>query len=151
MSRHEATKKYLRQVRHMDNVITNRLKERERLHATLTNIGGVMKPDKVQTSGTKDRIGDGVTKLVALEGEIDSLIDKMVDTRRVILSQLESLSDTKYYQILYMRYIDDKSFGEISGALNVPERSVKRHHDKALDEFESRYGVKYLKKSMNVT
>lgn len=147
MSKYEVTKKYLRQVRHMDNVITNRLREREKLHATLTNVGGIMKPDKVQTSGSKDRIGDGVTKLVALEEEIDALVDKMVDTKRVIIDQLESLSDTKYYQILYMRYIDDKSFGEISGALNMPECSVKRHHNKGMDEFESRFGTTYMKKS----
>lgn len=147
----EETKRYLGQIRHLDNIIDNRIKERSRLRERITSISTEIKGERVQTSGTKDRVGDAVAKLVDLEREIDELVDKLIDKRRVITEQLEGLSDPDYYQILYLRYVERKSFCEISSAIDRPERTVKRFHDRGMSEFESRYGTTYLKKSRNKT
>lgn len=144
---YEETKRYLGQIRFLDNVIENRLRERSRLRDKITSISSEMSGDRVQSSGSKDRIGDSVSKLVDLEREIDGLIDRYIDKKRVISSQLESLSNPDYYQILYLRYVDRKSFCEISCAVNRPERTVKRIHNNGMTEFESRFGMTYMKKS----
>lgn len=145
----EETKRYLGQIRHLDNIIDNRIKERSRLRERITSISTEIRGDHVQISGTKDRVGDAVAKLVDLEREIDELVDKLIDKRRVITEQLESLSEPDYYQILYLRYVERKSFCEISCDLNRPERTIKRIHDKGMEDFESRYGTTYMKKSRN--
>lgn len=147
---YDETKRYLGQIRHLDNKIENRLRELSRLRERITSISNEIKGDRVQSSGTKDRVGDAVSKLVDLERDIDVLVDKFIDQKRVISEQLESLSEPDYYQILYLRYVERKSFCEISCELDRPERTVKRIHDKGMDEFESRFGTTYMKKSRNM-
>ena len=146
---YDETKRYLGQIRHLDNVIENRIREMSRLREKITSISSEIKGDRVQSSSSKDRVGDAVAKLVDLEREIDGLVDKFIDQKRVISEQLESLSEPDYYQILYLRYVERKSFCEISCDMDRPERTIKRIHDRGMDEFESRYGTTYMKKSRN--
>ena len=146
---YDETKRYLGQIRHLDNVIENRIREMSRLREKITSISSEIKGERVQSSSSKDRVGDAVAKLVDLEREIDGLVDRFIDQKRVISKQLESLSDPDYYQILYLRYVERKSFCEISCDMDRPERTIKRIHDRGMDEFESRYGTTYMKKSRN--
>ena len=146
---YDETKRYLGQIRHLDNVIENRIREMSRLRERITSISSEIKGERVQSSSSKDRVGDAVAKLVDLEREIDGLVDRFIDQKRVISEQLESLSDPDYYQILYLRYVERKSFCEISCDMDRPERTIKRIHDRGMDEFESRYGTTYMKKSRN--
>ena len=49
---YEETKRYLGQIRFLDNVIENRLRERSRLRDKITSISNEIKGDRIQSSGT---------------------------------------------------------------------------------------------------
>lgn len=51
-----------------------------------------------------------VSKIEQMENEIDMLVDRYIDNKRIIISQIDSMSDEMTYQILFSRYVEQKTF-----------------------------------------
>lgn len=131
---------YLSQIEKFEKMIKNKLEEIYRLRLMACNITVSNENERVQTSGNKDNVGNVVSKIIDMEKEVDSLIDKRCD----IVCQIESIKDTDLYDVLAKRYILGRSNKEISVELKKSYRHITRLFDFAHKEFENIYGSEYL-------
>lgn len=130
-------KEYLQQIRRLDELIEQRIKERD----ALRNFDGVTAiqydGDPVQTSHSGSApFEKSVEKLISLEEELDVLIDEFVTTKNRIIGEIQSLSNLKYVELLFKRYVEYKSFGEISKEMHYEYYWTCKMHGYALQEFE---------------
>ena len=135
------TDKYLKQIRRLNLIILNRAEEYENLMGAATNM---VAPTDSEPSGggAKDKIGNLVVNYVDTQRYLSDIMAK----RDKILRQIENLSNETSYNILFRYYVLEESYTELSRNLNYSKTHVARLHHKALDEFEHKYGVEYLKK-----
>jgi 5-methylthioribose kinase len=89
-------------------------------------------------------MGNTVARLVDLERETDKLIQVYTEKRQVIISQIDSMEDMNFYDVLFHRYIEGKTFEAISEDIHYSWRQVMRIHDDALAAFEKKFGSCYM-------
>lgn len=138
------TKQYLGQINRLDRMIQNKLAEIYQLKTMVCSVTVSSDKDRVQTSGSKDKLGDMVSKIVDLENKTDELTDRFINERSKIISQIDQIEDADYYDVLSMRYVGKKTFEDIASATHWSIRKVFMLHDKAILEFEKLYGHEYL-------
>lgn len=138
------TKQYLNQIHRLDRMIQNKLTEIYQLKTMVCSVTVSSDKERVQTSGSKDKLGDMVSKIVDLETETDELTDSFIEKRNRIISQIDKMENTDYYDVLSMRYIGKKTFEDISNTIHWSLRKTYMLHDKAILEFEKLYGKEYL-------
>ena len=92
--------------------------------------------DRVSSSGTGDApFVNPVLKIVMLEQEINTEIDKYVDLKRKITGEIQSLQDPQFIKVLFKRYVEYKGFDKIAVELECSERNVYTIHGQALKDF----------------
>ena len=141
-------KQYLSQISRLNKMIANKLSEIYQIKSMALNISVLNEEDKVQTSGSKDRIGDMVAKMVDIEKEAQSYVDAYTDLRRKTIMQIDSMPKETHYKVLFSKYIEDKTFDVIAEEMGYSWRQVIRIHGAALTEFEKLYGEDFV--SLNV-
>ena len=115
----------------LNNKINNLLMERSQLKAMLENVKGQQLHERI--SGTKDTdFSAALDKLIALEKEIDNLIDEYVDRRKKILSALELIRDDRYRELLNYRYVCGLSLNQISKKMNFSYNYIRKLHRRAI-------------------
>ena len=139
------TKTYLQQIERLDRKIQNKFAEIEQLKTMATSISVDQKDINVQTFSDKDRMGSAVSKIVDLESEANEIICEFLEKRSIIIHQIDGISDTNMYHILFNRYVMMKDLGTISVEMGYSFKQVCRIHGNALKEFEHLYGERYLK------
>lgn len=140
------TKEYLNQIERLDKMITNKLSEIYQLKIMACSITVSGDSERVQTSGNQDKLGSTIAKIVDLERETDELVDSLVDKRKEILKQIDSMKNIDHYDVLHKHYVERKTFQDIADSENWSIRQVFNIHGRALQEFEKMYGNTYLHK-----
>lgn len=138
---------YLNQIHRFETIIGIKRGEIDRLEVLLCSAGtSKIDPNKVQTSMSGDKMSSGVSRLIDEKNELIGMISLYNDKRKYIISQIEDMPDIKYYVVLFDKYVKGKRNCEIAcePLLNCSERRVKQLHQKALKEFEKKYGDEYL-------
>lgn len=107
-------KEYLDRIYFLNKKIDAKIAELEVLGSLLTKVNKELSPDVVQSSGSKDTLGDTVAKIVDLQKEINNMIDEYVDEYQEVVNIIEQVSDSKEYDLLHKRYIQGKTWAEIS-------------------------------------
>lgn len=136
------TKEYLGQIARYDCMMANKICEIRKLWVSIYGIPSSQGGERVQTSGIKDVVGDGVSRLVDLQSEVDELSKK----RHRIITQIEKLSDVRMYDVLTKRFVLNKTFDEIGADMRKSSRQIYRIYDDAIEKFESEFGSAYLSK-----
>lgn len=137
------TKQYLSQISRLDRMIKNKMTELAQYKELAYGLSAVANEERVQTSPDFDKIGGKVTKIIEMEEKIDKLIDEYVDKKNLIVSQIDSMENETYYEILFARYIEKKTFEKIATDIGYSFRNTTRLHGKALIDFEKKYGKFY--------
>lgn len=115
----------------LNNKINNLLMERSQLKSMLENVKGQQLHERI--SGTKDTdFSAALDKLIALEKEIDNLIDEYVDRRKKILNALELIRDDRYRELLNYRYVCGLSLNQISKKMNFSYNYIRKLHRRAI-------------------
>lgn len=141
-------KQYLSQVERLNKMISNKLSEIYQVKSMALNISVLNEEDKVQTSRSKDRIGDMVSKMVDLEKEAQEYVNTYTELRRKVIMQIDSMPKENHYRVLFAKYIEDKTFDVIADEMGYSWRQIIRIHGAALAEFEKMYGAEFV--SLNV-
>ena len=105
---------FLQQTEKLDAQIKNKMIERQQWRDMALGITANMSVDRVQSSGSQSKMADAVVRCADMESEINTLIDKLVDTKRLIISTIEQLDSPTEYNVLHMRYIQYKCIQEIA-------------------------------------
>lgn len=132
-------KEYLSKIYKNEIIIQNKLTELEKLKEDVIGISICADKEYIQSSKTKDKMGDMIAKIVDLENEIKDTISTCYDEKQAIIKQLESMNDINYYNILFKRYVANKSVVDISKDMGYSYRHIQRIYNMALAEFEDMY------------
>lgn len=137
------TKEYLQQIGRYDRLINNKLVELAQYRSMACSVSAVKNDERVQSSPSYDTMDKIVSKIEQMENEIDMLVDRYIDNKRIIISQIDSMSDETTYQILFSRYVEQKTFEKMAIEMNYCYKQIIRRHGKALQEFEQKWGNTY--------
>lgn len=137
------TKEYLQQIGRYDRLINNKLVELAQYRSMACSVSAVKNDERVQSSPSYDTMDKIVSKIEQMENGIDMLVDRYIDNKRIIISQIDSMSDEMTYQILFSRYVEQKTFEKMAIEMNYCYKQVIRRHGKALQEFEQKWGNTY--------
>lgn len=131
----QRAKDYFAQIRKTDRLIKRLTDTVFTLRSSLTSQSYELNPDKVQTSGAKDTLGETVVKIIALEDDINARIDELVDLKGDALNRISNVSDKDQQNILIARYVSGEKWERIAVDLNFSIAQVYRIHGAALLDF----------------
>nr|DAU25610.1 MAG TPA: Protein of unknown function (DUF1492) [Caudoviricetes sp.] len=130
-------KEYLRQLKTLDNMITAKLLERERIRALATRVSTNL-TEKVQGAG-KNSMEDAVIKATELEEQISTDIIKLFGLKEEATELIGRIDDENSKIILSMYYISNATFEQVAENTDISSRWVRKIHGKALKKFEEIY------------
>lgn len=130
-------KAYLRKIELMDAHINNKLNDLFALRTMVTKITSTISPVVASGTGSQDKLGDAIAKIVDLQNEINKDIDKYVDAKREVSAVLDKLQDPDHVKVLHKRYIEYKPWEQIACEMNFTYRNVCYIHGKALQAVEA--------------
>lgn len=128
-------RRYLNQVRYIDQNIGSRQQELDNLRTTISS-GSDWKQDIVSSSRQAKSFVD---KLVKLDAEIAAKIDELFDLKTIVTDQIDQLELSEHVVILREKYLNQRTFDYIARQLHTSERHVKRLHGDALQAFEDKF------------
>lgn len=133
-------KRYLKQIHKNDWLIKSKCSEIMQLSILATSITAATDNERVQSSGSKDRVGDLVSKIADAKQELIDMAMEHVQIKRKISNQIDSLDcRVEYIKVLHLRYIDYLSYSDIAEEMNYTLRQIMNLHKEALDVFEETY------------
>lgn len=127
---------FLRQVRKLDLQITNKLIEQQQWRDIALGITANMDGERVQSSGGKSKMAEAVGKCVDMEAEINSLVDKLIDTKKEVIQTIEQLDSPTEYDVLHRRYIQFLSLQEIADHYRKDYGWATTTHGRALKSLQ---------------
>lgn len=131
----QRAKDYFAQIRKTDRLIQRLTDTVNTLRSGLTFQSYELKPDKVQTSGAKDTLGETIVKIMSLEEDINARIDELVDMKQEAFTMINRIPDLDQQNILIGRYIQLKKWEDIALELNFSIQWVYELHGKGLLAF----------------
>jgi len=129
-------KQFLRQLKKLDKMIENKLAEKVRWKAIATGTTAQMGGEKVQSSGSQQKMADAVCRYVDIEKEIDEQIDNLIDTRQDVISVIEKLNTTEY-DILHKMYVQYMSLYDVADIYNKSYSWATTVHGRALKNVQA--------------
>lgn len=129
-------KQFLRQLKKLDKMIENKLAEKARWKAIATGTTAQMGGEKVQSSGSQQKMADAVCRYVDIEKEIDEQIDILIDTRQDVISVIEKLKTTEY-DILHKMYVQYMSLYDVADIYNKSYSWATTVHGRALKNVQA--------------
>lgn len=123
---------FLEQPEKLDIQIRNKLIEKKQWHDIALGITANMEGERVQASGARSKMAEAVDKCVDMEAEINSLIDELIETKKVVIQTIEQLDSPTEYNVLHMRYIQYMSLQEIADHYHKDYSWATTTHGRAL-------------------
>ena len=130
-------KTFLSQVKKLDLQITNKLIEKQQWKDIALGITANMDGERVQSSGAKSKMADAIEKCVDMEAEIDSLVDKLIDTKKEVIQTIEQLDSPTEYDLLHKRYIQFISLQDIADYYGRDYTTITTAHGRALKNVQA--------------
>ena len=126
---------YLKQVEKLNVLINNKIAEKSQWKDIALGITGNSEGERVQSSGSQQKMADAIDRVIDLQNEINDMLDRLIDTRLEISRTIELLNATEY-DVLHKRYIQGMTFDEI-GAIKKKSKSwATTVHGRALQSLQ---------------
>lgn len=77
-----------------------------------------------------------VEELIDSSNELIGLLNKDIIKQKEIIKQLDCMNNEKYYTVLYMRYIENKSLEEVASRIGYSYNETCKFNGEALNEFD---------------
>lgn len=139
------TEEYLNSIQTYEKRIEIKTMELCRLKTMSNNVRKSNLDERVQNNTqSKDSVGDAVAKIIDLEKNVDSVVDEFIRKRNEIIKKLDGMKNVQYYQVLSLKYINNKTYKEIAELLGCSIMQINRIRQKAILEFEKMYGNDYI-------
>lgn len=128
-------REFLQQVRKRDCIVNNKMIERDQWKAMATSATAPMGGERVQTSGSQQRMADAVGRYVDIEAQINEYIDQLYNAKRDVLAVIERL-DVREYDLLHKVYIQYIPLAELAVIYDCSYSSITTTHGRALQHVE---------------
>lgn len=138
-------KEYLNQIKVYNIRIRQMQEELARLESIANNTTSGISPDKVQSSPDKSKREKAIVKIVDLKKKLTAMIVEQEEKRIEIMKEIHRLSDSRYIEILYLRYVKEIRVEDIADIMVKPDGSeysidhLNRLHGQALNAFRQIY------------
>ena len=129
-------KDYLKQIEKLDTLIQNKLAEKAQWKDVALGITTTTDGERVQSSGSQQKMADAINRCIDIERDIDSFIDRMVDLKSEIIQTIEQLNPTEY-DVLHKRYIQNMTFDEIAETKRKSKSWATTVHGRALQSVQN--------------
>lgn len=129
-------KEELAKIKRLDTIIQQKKEEAAKLKDIVIKLSSAASYGRARASANADKIKITVAKIADLENEINADIDHYISQRHQIISQIQSLSDSRHIQILYKKYIEGKKIGQIADEMNYSAIHIKRLYHAALNCYQ---------------
>lgn len=138
-------KEYLNQIGTCNTRIRQMQEELARLESIANKTTSGINPDKVQTSPDKSKREKTIVEMVDLKKKLTAMIIEQEEKRIEIIKEIHKLNDSRYIEILYLRYVNDIRVEDIADIMTKPDGSeysldhLNRLHGQALNAFREIY------------
>lgn len=132
-------KEYLEQVQEKQEHWELKKLEVQRLKSLETSTTVSLNPNKVQSSGDKDKLGSAVTKRIVYEEEVVKKAEQDFLTHRancIELLELLKQESFKHYKILHLRYIDYFDLDTTAQKANYSYQRAKELSSEGIAKFQ---------------
>lgn len=130
-------KSYLKQVEMLDTRITNKLIEQQQWRDIAMGITASIGGERVQSSGSQQKMADAINRCVDMEAEINGLIDALIDTKKDVIATIEKLYSATEYNVLHKRYIQHLSLQDIADDYERDYTWATTTHGRALKNVQN--------------
>ncbi len=134
----------LEQVELLDSKVRNKLIEKKQWRELAMSITACADGERVQSSGSKDKMALAVDRCVDAEEEIDRAVEKLVARKMRVVQALEELDKPIEYNLLHMRYIQYMSLQEIADHYKKEYGWATTTHGRALDSFQKVWDKRFV-------
>ena len=131
MCKPNKAKDFLRQLKKLDKMIENKMIEKEQWKAIATGTTAQMGGERVQTSGSQQKMADAVGTYIDIEEDINRCIDKLIDAKQEVISVIEQLNATEY-DILHKIYVQYITLDDVAEMYDKTYSWVTTVHGRAL-------------------
>ncbi len=128
----DKTYRYLNRVKSIDSMITKKQEQIDELRSIASSTALHNDSERVQSSGSKDKLGDCCSKIVDLCAEINQDIDTFVEMKAVVMHSIDLLEDLEERKILYYRYLKFMEYSQIASETGLSQSTVYRTHREAV-------------------
>ena len=128
---------YLNQVKMCDTKIKNKMLEKEQWFTLATKTTCPTDGERVQSSGSPDKMSDAVTRMIEVDKEIDEMIDSFVDLKQEVIRTIEKVDEPILYDVLHKIYIQYMKPSEVADALNYSYQWINELHNRAIGKVQS--------------
>lgn len=135
-------KEELRQILVDDAKINYKLEELARLRARATKVTSAMSGEVVSRSRYPHTMENTVDKIIALQDEINGMIDAYIDKKNRYSAVIDSLDNPAHIQVLTGRYYDGKTLERLANEMGYCYRQICNFHGDALRAVEAKLRVK---------
>ena len=125
-------KEYLGQIKDLELNIKHMQEELEELRSVATKITSTLGGERVQSSGSNQKMADAVCSFVDLEKEISAKIAESYLKKREIIKTIELL-DYKNRDFLYKVYVQGYSLSDVASMSNKEYGWSTYRHGVALE------------------
>ena len=108
------TKEFLNQPKKLDLLIKNKLIEKQQWRDLALGITANMEGERVQSSGSQQKMADAIAKCVDMEAEIDRLVDKFIDKKKEVVQVIEQVDSPIEYDVLHKIYIQYMTLQDVA-------------------------------------
>ncbi len=135
-------KEYLQGIKKLDSLINSLTEEYETMRSLALKVTASNDGERVQNSGSDDKMADMVIRLIEQQEKINRNIDKYINMRANIHEVLSLLDNGDHIRLLYKRYFEYKSWEVIAYEMGYTYRWVTKIHGNALTELDKILGEK---------
>lgn len=143
MSERSEARRYLLQIRRLEEMIGQKQMQLSELEEMATSGGAIRyDKDKVVTQLRTDTLENRVIRYVDLTAEIQQNIRDYILLKNSIINEIHQLEDVRYITILHDYYVDDRDMMEIALKLGYSYYHTVRLNREALEEFWRKHNDK---------
>lgn len=133
-------KQYLEQLEVLDTNISQNLERLAEMKTDARSTGSIdYSKERVQTSTSPDKVCNDVSRYVDFDAQINAEIDRFVNAKNQIISEIRGLHVNNYIQVLFKVYVQFKSIKVAASEMKMSYPYVREVHRKALEMFEQTY------------
>ena len=128
---------YLNQIKKMDAKINNDIEELESLQTLATKTTSALGGNRVQASGSQQKMADCVIKIAELKENINAEVDAYVEYKEQVKQFIHEACDADCCRLLYLRYFRYETLEGIAKEMNYSREWItKSLHKKALAQIQ---------------
>ena len=123
---------YLSQAYRLDQRINSKLEQVESLNELATKVSSTLTGMPKNPNSATSTMADTVTKIIALQAEINNDIERLVDLKREMVAVIKAVANTERQTLLELRYLCFKTWEQIAVEMDYTVRNVHLLHKEAL-------------------